>query len=172
MSDKKKYTLEEEHVQNGLVKAESESELFEHISTLIEESRRHVAKAVNTAMVYTYYHVGRYIVEFEQNGNYRAAYGKGILDRLSVWLTERFGKGWSVETLTKSRKFYYAYAISSAPQTKSEDYPKSSASQTKSTPEFSLSWNHYQILMRIDNPDERQTNPSGFGTDANVCQLF
>lgn len=102
-----------------LVRTKSESELFEHISALIEESHRHVAKAVNTAMVYTYYHVGQYIVEFEQCGNYRAAYGKGVLDRLSARLTERFGRGWSVETLTKSRKFYHVYAISSAPQTKS-----------------------------------------------------
>lgn len=151
-----------------LKKAGNEDELFELISSLIVESRRHVAKAVNTAMVYTYYGVGQYIVEFEQNGNYRATYGKEILNRLSVKLTDKFGKGWSVETLTKCRKFYNIYAISSAVQTKSGKIQKSSAvqtksqkgqkfsaSQTKSVPEFSLSWNHYQILMRIENPDER-----------------
>ena len=151
-----------------LKKAGNEEELFELISSLIVESRRHVAKAINMAMVYTYYGVGQYIVEFEQNGNYRATYGKEILNRLSVKLTDKFGKGWSVETLTKCRKFYNIYAISSAPQTKSGKIQKSSAVQTKSqknqilsaeqtkfTPEFSLSWNHYQILMRIDNPDER-----------------
>lgn len=151
-----------------LKKAGNEDELFELISSLIVESRRHVAKAVNTAMVYTYYGVGQYIVEFEQNGNYRATYGKEILNRLSVKLTDKFGKGWSVETLTKCRKFYNIYAISSAPQTKSGKIQKSSAMQTKSqkgqkfsapqtksVPEFSLSWNHYQILMRIENPDER-----------------
>lgn len=151
-----------------LKKAGNEDELFELISSLIVESRRHVAKAVNTAMVYTYYGVGQYIVEFEQNGNYRATYGKEILNRLSVKLTDKFGKGWSVETLTKCRKFYNIYAISSAPQTKSGKIQKSSAvqtksqkgqkfsaPQTKSVPEFSLSWNHYQILMRIENPDER-----------------
>ena len=151
-----------------LKKAGNEDELFELISSLIVESRRHVAKAVNTAMVYTYYGVGQYIVEFEQNGNYRATYGKEILNRLSVKLTDKFGKGWSVETLTKCRKFYNIYAISSAPQTKSGKIQKSSAvqtksqkgqkfsaPQTKSVPEFSLSWNHYQILMRIENLDER-----------------
>lgn len=153
----------------GIVtKVGNEDELFEHISSLIEQSRKHVAKAVNTAMVYTYYGIGQYIVEFEQNGDYRAVYGKSVLNRLSAKLTDRFGKGWSVETLTKCRKFYNIYAISSAmqtksgkiqkspaPQTKSEDIQKLSASQTKSIPDFSLSWNHYQILMRIENPDER-----------------
>lgn len=153
----------------GIVtKVGNEDELFEHISSLIEQSRKHVAKAVNTAMVYTYYGIGQYIVEFEQNGDYRAVYGKSVLNRLSAKLTDRFGKGWSVETLTKCRKFYNIYAISSAmqtksgkiqkspaPQTKSEEIQKLSASQTKSIPDFSLSWNHYQILMRIENPDER-----------------
>lgn len=139
-----------------LVNIASEDELFEHVSTLIEESRRHVAKAVNTAMVYTYYGIGQYIVEFEQGGEYRAAYGKGVLNRLSARLTDKYGKGWSVETLTKCRKFYHVYAISSASQTKSGKEQKSSAPQTKSVPTFSLSWNHYQILMRIENPDERQ----------------
>ncbi|MDD6357576.1 MAG: PDDEXK nuclease domain-containing protein [Bacteroidales bacterium] len=138
-----------------LVKVENENELFEYISSLIEESRRHVAKAVSTAMVYTYYGVGQYIVEFEQNGDYRAAYGKEVLGRLSARLTEKYGKGWSVETLTKCRKFYNTYAISSAMQTKSGKKQKSSALRTKLTPEFFLSWNHYQILMRIENPDER-----------------
>ena len=53
----------------------SEGQLFDAISRLIDESRRQVAKAVNTAMVYTYYGVGQYIVEFEQGGKVRAAYG-------------------------------------------------------------------------------------------------
>ncbi len=142
--------------EGKLVKVGNEDELFEHISSLIVDSRKHVAKAVNTAMVYTYYGVGQYIVEFEQNGDYRAAYGKGVLNRLSARLTDRFGKGWSYETLAKCRKFYHIYAILSAPQTKYQKKQKLSAEQTKFVPEFSLSWNHYQILMRIENPDERQ----------------
>lgn len=151
-----------------LKKAGNEDELFELISSLIVESRRNVAKAINMAMVYTYYGVGQYIVEFEQNGDYRASYGKEILNRLSSRLTDKFGKGWSYETLAKCRKFYNIYSILSAVQTKSQKdqnlsavqtkfgkINKSSALQTKSVPEFSLSWNHYQILMRIENPDER-----------------
>lgn len=142
--------------EGKLVKVGNEDELFERVSALVEESRRRVAKAVNTAMVYTYFGIGRYIVEYEQSGSYRAAYGKGVLERLSLRLTEKFGKGWSVETLTKSRKFYHVYEISSAPQTESKQGHKSSAVQTESLPDFSLSWNHYQILMRIENPDERR----------------
>ena len=97
----------------------SEEQLFDAITLLIDESRKQVAKAVNTAMVYTYYGVGQYIVELEQGGNERAAYGKGVLKRLSTRLTEKYGKGWSVETLTKCRKFFMVYSISSPVATKS-----------------------------------------------------
>lgn len=138
---------------NESIKVANEDELFKRVSELIEESRIHVAKAVNSAMVYTYFGVGRYIIEYEQDGNYRASYGKGVLNRLSEKLTQRFGKGWSYETLAKCRKFYHVYAILSASQTKSENL---SDGQTEFLPEFTLSWNHYQILMRIDNPDERR----------------
>ena len=84
--------------ENKQIIVKNEEQLFDAISRLIEESRRQVAKAVNTAMVYTYYGVGQYIVEFEQGGKERAAYGKEVLKRLSTRLTEKYGKGWSEET--------------------------------------------------------------------------
>ena len=132
--------------------SDTEDNLFGKISELIEKSREHVAKATNSAMVYAYYGIGQYIVEFEQNGKSRASYGEGVLKRLSDRLLDAYGKGWSVETLTKCRKFYRAYSISSDEQTKSKN---PSDAQTIFEPEFSLSWNHYQILMRIEDPDER-----------------
>ena len=83
--------------------------LFEKISALIEESRKRVATAVNVAEVYTKYEIGRYIVEDEQEGNYKAAYGKQVLPNLSRRLNEKFGDGWSLETLKKCRMFYSVY---------------------------------------------------------------
>ncbi len=80
--------------------------LFEKIAGLIEESRKKVSSAINIAEVYTKYNVGRYIIEHEQEGKYKAAYGKQVLKQLSEKLTNRYGKGWSVETLTATRKFY------------------------------------------------------------------
>ncbi len=139
-------------MKKNLTSLKSENSLFEKISALIESSRAHMAKAVNTAMVYTYYGIGQHIIEYEQKGEIRATYGKQVLSRLSDKLSQKYGNGWSVETLTKCRKFFQVYSISSAPQTKSA---KSSAVQTISTPQFTLSWNHYQILMRVNNPDER-----------------
>ncbi len=152
--------------EGKLLKVVNEDELFKNISSLIEDSRKRVAKAVNTAMVYTYYGVGQYIVEFEQNGDYRAAYGKGVLNRLSAKLTGQFGKGWSVDTLENCRKFFLVYSISSDDQTKSETLSRKSGNHSHEISEtpsrksdnrlsFTLSWSHYLILMRIDNPDAR-----------------
>ena len=50
------------------------------------------------------------IVEEEQKGKARAAYGGKLLKDLSAKLTDRFGKGWSVENLTLMRKFYLVYS--------------------------------------------------------------
>lgn len=128
-----------------------EDALFEQVSKLIDEARKQVRTAVNTAMVYTYYGVGRYIVEDEQQGQERAGYGKTVLKKLSERLTKRYGNGWSAETLDKCRKFYRVYSgigISSTLLTKlDKGYTIDS--------QFTLSWSHYLVLMRIENPDER-----------------
>lgn len=50
--------------------------LFNSIRSYIEEAKRHVVQNINSAMVYTYYHIGKIIVEEEQNGMDRAGYGR------------------------------------------------------------------------------------------------
>ncbi len=66
--------------------------------------------ALNISMVYSYYEVGRMIMEEEQNGEQRTEYGKAILKELSRRLTERLGKGFSVENLKLMRRFYVVYS--------------------------------------------------------------
>ena len=77
--------------------------LFEKVAELIEQARRRVAGAANVAEVYTKYRIGQYIVEDEQKGKSRAEYGQQVLRNLSKRLTERFGAGWSLETLKNCR---------------------------------------------------------------------
>jgi hypothetical protein len=69
--------------------------ILDAISDLLEVSRRASARSVNAIMTLTYWEVGRRIVEFEQAGEIRAEYGTELLKRLSVDLTERFGRGFS-----------------------------------------------------------------------------
>lgn len=113
--------------------------LYSQISAILSESRKFVVNTVNTAMVKTYFEIGRLIVENEQNGKNRAEYGKETLKNLSERLSKDFGKGFSVTNLKQMRDFYQTYQIR---QTLSD--------------EFNLSWSHYLFLMRIDNPEERK----------------
>lgn len=145
--------MNESNLRSEDVKVTTEDGLFDVVSQLIDESRKQVVKAVNSAMVYTYYCVGQYIVEYEQGGNVRAAYGKGVLKRLSARLTEKYGKGWSEETLKKCRKFFSVYQIGSTTQTESDGYELVHTADP--IHKFTLSWNHYQIIMREADPQAR-----------------
>ena len=147
-----------------------EDALFENISKLIDEARKHVKTTVNTAMAYTYFGVGKYIIEDEQQGEKRAAYGKAVLKNLSVRLTDKYGKGWSVATLKNAKKFYSVYSKKANSVCPIEDkkakhclansMQEAENLNTRNTenipkPLFTLSWSHYLILMRIENADER-----------------
>lgn len=155
------------------------TDLAERIERLITEARKRTVAAVNTAMVYTYYEIGRMIVEDEQKGEQRAEYGTIMLKNVAARLTQKFGKGFSLTNLKQMRSFYLVYAQQSLEkgQTLSdqfnlittEDTNSENPSRKLSTPltiskkgqtpsdqlHFTLSWSHYLKLMRIENPDER-----------------
>jgi predicted nuclease of restriction endonuclease-like (RecB) superfamily len=84
--------------------------LFERIVSILEQARSNVVRAVNTNMVLAYWLIGREIVQDLQAGEERAEYGKQLLADLSVRLTQRYGKGFSVPNLQNFRKFYLAYS--------------------------------------------------------------
>ena len=110
--------------------------LVDAIARQIEQARIQVRQTVNIAMVQSYWEIGRLIVEEEQQGESRAAYGKQQLQQLSQQLTERLGKGFDVGNLRNMRQFYLAFPIHDAVRSE-------------------LSWTHYRALMRIDNPAAR-----------------
>ena len=143
------------------------NDLADRVIALIETARRKVATAANIAQVYTNFEIGRQIVVEEQGGKARAEYGKQILIYLSNRLTARFGRGWSVETLTLIRKFYLVYSNelqtsknSQTVFTKSEDVEiVNGVYEIQPHPvehKFVLSWSHYLLLMRIKDPVERE----------------
>ncbi|SAL86485.1 hypothetical protein AWB68_08045 [Caballeronia choica] len=129
------------------------------IVALLERGRRAVARSVNALMTGTYWQIGRRIVEFEQGGQNRAAYGQALLGRLSADLTGQFGRGFGVDNLELMRLFYQTYPF----ETISESLIRKSASKGERSksesvirnldPEtvaaaFPLSWTHYIHLMR------------------------
>lgn len=137
------------------------------IEGVIAQARSRAVAAVNISMVCAYHEIGRIIVEEEQAGNARSGYGEKLLSRLSERLTERFGKGWSVENLKLMRRFYLVYRnrvntvypipgdgarLVPVPGTKTAGDGEGGAAEEV----FTLSWSHYLKLMRIENPDERR----------------
>jgi predicted nuclease of restriction endonuclease-like (RecB) superfamily len=149
---------------------------FEGVAQIIEKARGYVGRAADLTMCAAYFEIGRMIVEEEQGGKARAEYGKGLLSALSVYLTERVGKGFSETTLRNARKFYKVY-FPSIQQTMFAELSDDSENQIQQTmfgifeaqaktqknqalfaqsPQFALSWSHYLILMRIQNQDERR----------------
>lgn len=147
------------------------TQLAEKIEILVTEARKKVAFVANTAQVYTYYEIGRYIVEDEQGGKLRAEYGKGVLKRVSERLTERLGKGWSEENLRLMRKFYTLYSHVQSPifkiqtsgleiqppkiQTSGLEIQNANSNHQLRNYQFVLPWTHYLILTHVSDPVAR-----------------
>ena len=125
---------------------------LEKVGNILMQAKHNIKTAVNLSMVYTYYEIGRMIVEEEQNGEQRAEYGQHILKNLSSYLTENFGKGYSQDNLKLMRRFYTIYSRDTIGETV---FPQSkNLPSTETGRKFCLSWSHYLKLMRIDNIDE------------------
>ena len=129
------------------------NDFLKGVSDVLLRAQKNAKTAVNLSMVYAYFEIGRMIVEEEQHGENRAAYGKQLLKELSAYLTSRFGKGYSAENLKLMRRFYSIYLhdqIGETAFTQFENLPAVSTGR-----KFFLSWSHYLKLMRIENIDER-----------------
>ena len=110
--------------------------LIDNISMAINDARRKVASHINATMTKAYWQIGKYIVEYEQGGQAKVAYGTSTLTELSHQLTARFGRGFSRPNLVNMRKFYLAYPNC---QTVSDN----------------LTWSHIGELIKIDDNLER-----------------
>ena len=132
------------------------------IRELIVGARATVARGVDLVQVHTNYEIGRRIVEEEQRGKDRAAYGKEVLRELAERLTGEFGSGFSLSNLKSMRRFYLQN-LDRISQTTTGRFDASSKSQTVSGQlaippglrPFTLSWSHYVFLLGVKNLEER-----------------
>lgn len=132
--------------------------LYLNTVDLIQYARSLAVKQVNFIQLMTYYSIGRWIVEEQQEGSTRAKYGQQVIKNLSEKLLNEFGRGFSGDTLKNARKFYLIY------KERISDTVFSLFAIEKSETVFSLlnedvpfqvSWSHYLQLMRIENANER-----------------
>ena len=123
-------------ITSPLLEDKDLNQLADSIAHLVSDAKSHLMQTVNTTLVQTNWNIGRYIVEFEQNGNAKAKYGTELLTSLAKLLRIKLGKGYSRPNLNNMRKFYLLYPIC---QTVSDK----------------LSWSHICELITIDDDLER-----------------
>jgi predicted nuclease of restriction endonuclease-like (RecB) superfamily len=112
------------------------NQLVNQIAETYQQGQRNVVISVNAHLVQTYWQIGQYIVEFEQQGKHRAEYGISLINRLAVDLSHYLGKGFSRSNLIYVRLFYL-------------EFPKGEK------PSHLLSWSHYVELLKISDSLER-----------------
>ena len=113
----------------------AENVVYDSIRNVLVTARQKVYAAVNFAMVEAYWEIGRQIMEAQEGQ--RAEYGTGLIKYLAERLTKEFGKGFTETNLKYMRQFYTTFPISHALRDQ-------------------LSWTHYRLLIKIDNPDRRE----------------
>jgi predicted nuclease of restriction endonuclease-like (RecB) superfamily len=153
MAKTNKKTLQ---ILNNNLTEKVDTEFFQTIVDIIQFAKRNLERQVNTAMVFTYFEIGKRIIEKEQQGAKRAQYGKKILQGLSDYLTAKLGKGWSIQNLRLMRQFYLVYSNTGIRQPAVSEFNLQIIGEpvvTQFNPQ--ISWKHYILLMRIENLEER-----------------
>ncbi len=110
--------------------------IISEIRQILKSARENVVKAVNNELLLAYWNIGKIIVEYEQSGSEKAAYGKELLKTLSKELTREMGKGFSVSNLQYMRRLYFGYP-------------------NQQTLSVKLSWSHYCELLNITDISAR-----------------
>lgn len=135
------------------------AELCKNSIALVEYARKITVRQINIVQLMTFYSLGRWIVEVQQQGESRARYGKQVIKRLSEAMTKQFGRGFSVDTLENARKFYLTYQdrISETVFRKfAIEKSETVFSIFEKAMPFTLPWSHYLQLMRIADKNERK----------------
>lgn len=133
--------------------------LSQKIILLVEQSQAYVSRVTNSTIVSTYFIIGKMIVEEYQFGNIKASYGKKIMKSLSEELTNKIGRGYSVDNLENMRKFYLNYQSQfSISETNSRILylPEISEKLSRKFDAQLLTWSHYVLLSKIKNSEERR----------------
>ena len=103
--EKQKESTDVSVVDNSLLS------LADSIATEVYNAKSRLAMNMSAVMVRTYWTVGKYIVEYEQNGSAKAKYGSSMMTQLAKILSIKLGRGYSRPNLNNMRKFYLLYPI-------------------------------------------------------------
>lgn len=122
------------------------SHLLNNIRLLLESNRQKVMREINRTVVVTYWEIGRHIVEFEQGGKERAAYGTELVKKLLHDHTQSFGKGYSYRNLQLAKKFYQTYPIMQSLIAQSQENTSHTSAESALV---QASWTHLVRLLSV-----------------------
>lgn len=107
------------------------------IKAIIAQSKDKDIRAVNHQRTLMYWHIGKPIMEEEQEGKERADYGTFLIKYLSEQLQPEFGSDFSTRQINLNRSFYRTFKI-------------------VRTLYAQLSWSQYKLLLSVDSQDKRE----------------
>ena len=114
-----------------------DDDFYNSVKEVLEQARKRVYRNIQSEMVFTYWQIGKMIVE-KQGGESRANYGEGIIKELSTRLTKYFGKGFAINNLRYMRQFYLTF-------------------KKRHALSGELSWTHYRLLLHVENEQARKS---------------
>ncbi|WP_407578909.1 PDDEXK nuclease domain-containing protein [Citrobacter koseri] len=138
-------------VPTPLQHADDYQQIHDGIIRLVDNAHTEAVRSINALMTATYWEIGRRIVEFEQGGEARAAYGIQLIERLSADLSQRYKRGFSTANLRQMRMFYLYFQDIEIQQTLSGE----SSNLIYLAKVFPLPWSAYVRLLSVKNPDAR-----------------
>lgn len=125
----------------GIVAYRQTEDIVDDARLIIESAQKWAHRAVNVALVYRNWFLGKRIAEEELKGEDRAKYGAQVIKSLSAVLTEEFGKGFGKQELYKYVQFY-------------KRFPQIVDSLSRQSSPL-LSWTHYRVLIRVEDAKAR-----------------
>ena len=151
------------------IQTKKEQAFLSDLQSIVATARRKGYEAVNQIIVICNWLIGRRIVEQEQQGKQRAEYGKRVIKMASEFLTNEFGKGFSVTNLKNFRSFYLTFSnlldgsINSAgapvelvKAKRSDMSDQFIAFEKGQTRLPNLTWSHFECLLRVKDEDARR----------------
>ena len=159
--------------KQSIITTSETTNLVQQVREIVIAARTLATQSVDTIQVAMNFTIGQRIVEHEQGGDKRAAYGKQTMEHLAQSMTSEFGRGLSKRNLALMRQFYLMYSprVKALPaelvsfpqiaqtlsaqftQEKSEKIVQTASAQLPGLP--LISWSHYVFLMGIANQEER-----------------
>ena len=115
------------------------SSLINDVRDIVENGLRKAYQNVNAITVFTYWQVGKRIVEEEQRGEKRAEYGRRLIETLAQVLSMDYSRGFSARDLRNYRQLYLCFNDLEIWYTRVPN----------------LTWSHYRTLLSVASDDAR-----------------